>query len=352
MIGCSFTKRKEEPFKRRTPLEDNVPDVVMHADAIQTLLDNQVIYSFPKNIAHHLLLLLGAAFGAVASILPLSTRTATYLTSGMVLVGTAQILFEGFHMALPVVPPLAVLTLGFSLGTFIYLDTDLRQRNKELAQARESMQVRAEEERQRIAEDLHDETLPALSAVARMADKLSADLDDNPVPRQMREKLDQAVIEMRRVINDLHPSVLETMGFKSALENLLSILTRDHEIEGNFMDGDGHDDYQITNFTKLQLYRIVQEALNNVGKHSKASIVELKIEKVEHQLMIAVTDNGRGIDPKLIRKDSHGLLNIRQRAQLIGAQVEWKKPVKFPSGTELSLKINMDENPVKKVDAT
>ncbi len=44
------------------------------------------------------------------------------------------------------------------------------------------MQVRAEEERQRIAEDLHDETLPALSAVARMADKLSADLDDNPVP--------------------------------------------------------------------------------------------------------------------------------------------------------------------------
>lgn len=352
MIGCSFTKRREEPFKRRTPLEDNVPDVVMHADAIQTLLDNQVIYSFPKNIAHHLLLLLGAAFGAVASILPLSTRTATYLTSGMVLVGTAQILFEGFHMALPVVPPLAVLTLGFSLGTFIYLDTDLRQRNKELAQARESMQVRAEEERQRIAEDLHDETLPALSAVARMADKLSADLDDNPVPRQMREKLDQAVIEMRRVINDLHPSVLETMGFKSALENLLSILTRDHEIEGNFMDGDGHDDYKITNFTKLQLYRIVQEALNNVGKHSKASFVELKIEKIDQQLTIAVTDNGRGIDPKLIRKDSHGLLNIRQRAQLIGAQVEWKKPVKFPSGTELSLKINMDENPVKKVDAT
>ena len=352
MIGCSFTKRREEPFKRRTPLEDNVPDVVMHADAIQTLLDNQVIYSFPKNIAHHLLLLLGAAFGAVASILPLSTRTATYLTSGMVLVGTAQILFEGFHMALPVVPPLAVLTLGFSLGTFIYLDTDLRQRNKELAQARESMQVRAEEERQRIAEDLHDETLPALSAVARMADKLTTDLGDNPVPRQMREKLDQAVIEMRRVINDLHPSVLETMGFKSALENLLSILTRDHEIEGNFLDGDGHDDYKITNFTKLQLYRIVQEALNNVGKHSKASVVELKIEKVEQQLTIAVTDNGRGIDPKLIRKDSHGLLNIRQRAQLIGAQVEWKKPVKFSSGTELSLKINMDEIPVRKVDAT
>ncbi|MBC8000351.1 MAG: hypothetical protein IAF58_20510 [Leptolyngbya sp.] len=148
---------------------------------------------------------------------------------------------------------------------------------------------------------------------------------------------------MRRVINDLHPSVLETMGFKSALENLLSILSRDLGIEGEFLDGDGQDDYQINNFTKLQLYRIVQEALNNVGKHSKASLVEMKIEKVENYLMISVSDNGRGIDPKLIRKDSHGLLNIRQRAQLIGALVEWKKPVKFSSGTELSLKINMDE---------
>ncbi len=69
---------------------------------------------------------------------------------------------------------------------------------------------------------------------------------------------------------------------------------------------------------------------------------------MEHHLTIAITDNGRGIDPKLIRKDSHGLLNIRQRAQLIGAQVEWKKPVKFSSGTELSLKINMDEVPVRK----
>ncbi|HEY9785196.1 MAG TPA: ATP-binding protein, partial [Candidatus Obscuribacterales bacterium] len=344
LLGCSFTTRHNDPLKRRTPLDEAVPDVVMHADAIQTLLDNEVIYSFPRNISHHVLLLLGAAFGAVASILPLGLRTATYLSASMVLVATAQLLFEGFHLAMPVVPPLAVLTLGFILGTFIYLDTDLRQRNRELAQARESMQLRAEEERQRIAEDLHDETLPALSSVARMADRLAQDLVDNPVPMEMRTKLDEAVIEMRRVINDLHPSVLETMGFKPALENLLSILTRETGMEGNFVDGDGKDDYPIPSFTKLQLYRIVQEALNNVQKHSKASHVELSISKAEGHLRISVADNGKGIDPKLIRKDSHGLLNIRQRAQLIGAQVEWKRPVKFSSGTELSLKINMGED--------
>lgn len=344
IMGCSFTTRHNDPMKRRTPLDDNVADVVMHADAVQTLLDNQVIYSFPKNISHHLLLLMGAAFGAVASILPLGLRTMTYLSASMVLVAMAQVLFGGAHLAMPVVPPLAVLTLGFTLGTFIYLDTDLRQRNRELAQARESMQVRAEEERQRIAEDLHDETLPALSAVARMADRLAEDLGDNPVPQEMRQRLDQAVIEMRRVINDLHPSVLETMGFKPALENLLSILTRETGMEGSFNDGDGSSDYNLNSFTKLQLYRIVQEALNNVHKHSKASEVELSIIMLDGRLNISVVDNGRGIDPKRIRKDSHGLLNIRQRAQLIGAQVEWKKPVKFPSGTELSLKIHMEED--------
>lgn len=344
LIGSSFTLRHNDPLKRRTPLQENVPDVLIHADAISTLLDNEVIKSFPVNIAHHLLLLLGATFGAVASVLPLGLRTATYLCASMVLVAVGQLSFQVFQYAIPVVPPLAVLTLGFSLGTFIYLDTDLRQRNRELAQARESMQVRAEEERQRIAEDLHDETLPALSAVARMADRLSEQMGESSIPYQMREKLDLAVMEMRRVINDLHPSVLETMGFKPALENLLSILSHETGMESNFYDGDGNDDYKMNNFVKLQLYRIVQEALNNVQKHSHADTVELAIGKKDTDLLISVTDNGRGIDPKLIRKDSHGLLNIRQRAQLIGAQVEWKKPDKYASGTELRLKIPIGDD--------
>ena len=87
--------------------------------------------------------------------------------------------------------------LTYIFGTLIYLDTDLRLRNRELAMAREAMQVRAEEERQRIAEDLHDETLPALSAVARMADKLTHEMDGSDTPRQMREKLDGAISETR-----------------------------------------------------------------------------------------------------------------------------------------------------------
>jgi signal transduction histidine kinase len=175
-----------------------------------------------------------------------------------------------------------------------------------------------------------------------MADRLAEQLSDNPVPAQMREKLDLAVGEMRRVINDLHPSVLETMGFKPALENLAVMLSRETGIESTFTDGDGNDDYDLNNFTKLQLYRIVQEALNNVQKHSQAKLVDVSIGKTEHNLIISVADNGKGIDTRAIRRDSHGLLNIRQRAQLIGAQVEWKKPEKYATGTELRLKITIE----------
>ena len=203
------------------------------------------------------------------------------------------------------------------------------------------MQMRAEEERQRIAEDLHDETLPALSFVARMADNLANELGNNPIPGEMRKRLDNAVDEMRRVINDLHPSVIETMGFKPALENLLSQLGEESKTNVQFIDEDGLLEDALSDFAKMQLYRIVQEALNNVQKHAKATQVSLFIGVRKSLVTIAVVDNGKGIDSKIIRPDSHGLLNIHQRAQLINARVDWRKPRNYTSGTEFTVKLNL-----------
>jgi signal transduction histidine kinase len=341
MVGTNFSQKADNTPRVRTPLYYKVPNVLIQAEAISTLHNNEAIRSFPRSILHHLLLLLGGALGAVSSVLPLSRRTTAFLTTAMILVFATQISFMWLNLHFPIMPLLAVLMLTYIFGTLIYLDTDLRLRNKELALAREAMQVRAEEERQRIAEDLHDETLPALSSVARMADRLAHDLSDNPVPREMREKLDGAITEMRRVINDLHPSVLETMGFKPALDNLLSILSREANlrVELNDMDNNPEEDYGFNSLVKLQLYRIVQECLNNVQKHAQASEVKLEISLKGEELHITIKDNGRGINPKEIKPESHGLVNIRQRAQLIGATVDWRKPAEFTSGTEVALTI-------------
>jgi signal transduction histidine kinase len=350
LVAPTLTSKRIDASHVITPLRGLSPEVYVHADALNTLLNNEIIFSFPKPIAHHILMLLGALFGALSSILPMGKRALFCLLGGMGLVVLAQFNFQILHVTMPVVAPLAMLLSGFILGTVIYLDTDLRQRNRELAAAREHMQIRAEEERKRIAGDLHDETLPALSAVARMVDELFKVQDprESTVPERMRLKLDATIQEMRRVINDLHPSVLETMGFVPALENLAVILEKDIGITYSFVDRNGKDDYEISDFAKLQLYRIVQEALNNVGKHSQASEVAVRIQTIHDSLEISISDNGRGINPKLIRKDSHGLLNIKHRAQLVGATVEWRKPQQYPTGTELRVSMPLVESEVHK----
>ncbi len=347
IIAPTLTSRRQDSEHVVTPIRGRTPDVFAHADAVETVLNNEMIMSYPKEIAHHIFILLGATFGAVCSILPAGRRAIFTTCGGVLLIVVAQLCFELWHIALPVVAPLAMLSSGFILGTVIHLDTDLRQRNRELAAAREDMQVRAEEERKRIAEDLHDETLPALSSVARMIDELHR--VENPetsnVPDRMREKIDATIQEMRRVINDLHPSVLETMGFVPALENLASILSRNAGIEFSFVDRNSQADYDIPDFAKLQLYRIVQEGLNNVGKHAQANQVAVKLQNHNGDLEISVSDDGRGFNPKAIRKDSHGLLNIRHRAQLIGATVEWRKPQAFNQGTEMLVTLPLVADP-------
>lgn len=362
LIGSILTPRKPETDREvqdvtqpATPIRPPGPEVFVHADGLQTLLTRQVVYTFPYALARHILIVLGAVFGALFSVLPLGRRAIYAVGACATIVLAGQLSLLMFHVALPVVAPLAMLGSGFIIGTVIFLDTDLRVRNRELAAARESMQIRAEEERKRIAGDLHDETLPALSSVARMIDELGEEHQESSVPLKMRRKLDETIQEMRRVINDLHPSVLETMGFVPALENLAVQLERDTGIQYSFSDatGDLSNGCEISDFAKLQLYRIVQEALNNVGKHSRAKIVDVCIKQHADDLEISIIDNGQGINPKAVRPDSHGLTNIKHRAQLIGAHVEWRKPRKFETGTEIKLTIPLiRENGTPSTNAT
>ena len=337
LIGSTLTQRSKDPNRVKTPFRPASPEVEVQADALATVINNDVVWSFPHSYAKQFLLIIGAMVGALSSALPMGKRALAMLLSGVVLVVLAQCSFLYFHLLLPVVAPMVMIITDFILGTVIFLDTGLRQRNRELAAAREMMQVRAEEERKRIAEDLHDETLPALSSIARMVDDMTSEYGESPAPRQMRQKLDETIQEMRRVINDLHPSVLETMGFIPALENLVHILGREVRISGNFVAETEIQESDVPTFAKLQLYRIVQEILNNVRKHSAADTVEVRVGRSGDDLQISVVDNGKGIDPRAIRPDSHGLLNIRHRASLIGAFVEWRQPSNYLKGTEFKL---------------
>jgi signal transduction histidine kinase len=341
MIGTKLTQLADKV--KYTKADDHDPHLFYQAKALETLLKGEQISTLPQPIASLIAILLGAIFGAVCAVANWRGRTIAFVVGTLLLGVGSVVAFQYMQLDFPIVAPLAILTGCYFISSFIFMDADLRVRNRELADARRSMQVRAEEERQRIAEDLHDETLPTLSAVARMADQLSDSLKDNPVPAMMRERLDFSIAEMRRVINDLHPSVLETMGFKLALENLLETCGKDSDLGTSFCDRNGFDEGQLSKETQLSLYRIVQEALNNVRKHSQAHQVEIELNTDRGRLIIAVRDDGVGITAKVARSDSHGILNIRQRAQLIGALVEWQQPKKFPSGTEVQIELPLPQ---------
>jgi signal transduction histidine kinase len=354
LLGSTLTTRQDELSRFRTPLAHSVPEIVIQADAVSSLLNNATIASVSTHISYLLLLLSGAALGALLAFLPLLWRSTVFVLTLAASAMVAQVVFQNFYLALPWVPFAAIVISTFVLSTFIYLDTDLRRRNLELAAAREAMQRRAEEERRRIAEDLHDETLPALSSCARLADNLSEEMPESTLPKEIRTKLDETLSEMRRIINDLHPSVLETMGFAPALENLVSILSHEAAISSQFVGEDSFDYSRLPEFKKLQAYRIVQEALHNICKHSKASEAKVSLRANHSELIIEVADNGIGMkksnlekpnldtisSPELPQSNSgHGLVNIRQRAQLIGARVEWSRPRQYKTGCLLRLTI-------------
>ncbi len=338
IFGDVLTSRQQEPNITSSAM----PKIYLHANAISTLLNNEQIYTVSPELAKVFILFLGVSFCALGSVLNYFLRSCLLITAIACLLISSQISFELLRLIIPTAQPLAVLTMSYVIGSFINLNSNLRVRNKELAKARESMQIRAEEERQRIAEDLHDETLPNLSAVARMTDKLTKELTDNSVPRQMRERLDFAINEMRRVINDLHPSVLETMGFKPAIENLLVTLKRDTNIQCSFVDNAHTTEDYLTKLHKLQLYRIVQECINNIAKHAEAKNVEIILTERENKLVLSITDDGIGLPSSPLKNESHGLLNIKQRAQMIGAKVEWKQLSK--SGTEVLIELPLHRN--------
>lgn len=305
--------------------------------SISTLLASSMTADF-SNVLTLLLLPIGAVLGAAYTFLkqkPLR-RVWYMLTAFAVYIVLVQIVFQSFHILLPTMTPLLTMFCCYLACTVIFIEVEERDRRRELAMA---LQNRAEEERKRISKDIHDETLPELTRVKRIVNNIAEKLPDDPAPEKVTERLDSAILEMRRVVDDLHPVILDTLGLAPALENLLDKLTLDTRLETSFENAAGNLDIRFGDATKLSLYRIVQEALNNIEKHSGASKVKLAMRTENDILIISVSDNGRGFNAAEVNGNSHGLENIRQRAQAIGAYVKWKKPDCFESGTEVRVTI-------------
>ena len=191
------------------------------------------------------------------------------------------------------------------------------RKNREIKQARFDLANEAERERKRIAQDLHDQTLADLRNLMLMSDKMP---NDNST---FRTEIESVSDEIRRICEDLSPSVLENVGLTASLEFLLSNTVSNYK----FLCEEGLE--ERLNFTpnvQMQIYRIAQEVLNNVKRHAQASLVEMKIaDSTETGFMLTIENDGQEFEPENKTQTGRGLSNIKSRANLIEAEISWQK---------------------------
>jgi signal transduction histidine kinase len=281
------------------------------------------------------LLPLAMLFGVLFSVLKPLARSLTWLA--VVVLGgiTAMYCFEVLKIIVPWGGPLIMLNLFYLCGTMIHIETEKIERNRTLAL---DLQLQAEREGKRIATNLHDESLPSLVRIMRLSDQLHTEYPDNPIPGEIRSRLESCITEMRRVINDLHPAALEEFGLVASMEHLINDFGQQSGIKTTYRYTGAQ--LSLPAFQELCVYRITQESLNNIEKHAGASEAEVLLEANDHTLRLQIADNGCGTTHK--KCGTHGLQNITDRAKLLGARVEWKAPDKFSSGTMLVLTVPID----------
>ena len=200
----------------------------------------------------------------------------------------------------------------------------------------------AEEERRRIAMDIHDQTLSDLAAVKRGIESLKEQNGCHDEASLLENSLQKAIRNLREVMDNLHPQTLDILGLGAALESHLERHFNGDDLpEYHFHQTQKAEELQLPKFANLAIYRIASEAIHNVIKHAEANRYEISLDVNDGRFCLTVEDNGRGFDPETAFDSNHrGLHNIRERARAIGAQVLWK-PSRFSSGTRFELILNI-----------
>lgn len=181
-----------------------------------------------------------------------------------------------------------------------------------------------EEERKRVARELHDDTAQALVALVRSLDRMTLDESD-PVHRgrveETRSLAESILRDVRRFSRDLRPSLLDDLGLVPALEWLIDDLGQQYKLRSQ-LDVIGAP-RRLEPDVELTLFRITQEALSNVRRHARASRVTVRLSFADQRVRLMVRDDGVGFAPgerpaDLSSARGLGIRGMRERAELIG----------------------------------
>jgi PAS domain S-box-containing protein len=197
-----------------------------------------------------------------------------------------------------------------------------REELRELAQAANSVR---EQEKSRIARELHDELAQALTALKMDVNWIAERAaDGNDVLEEklaaMQSMLDDTVAATRRISADLRPLMLDDLGLVPAVEWLVQGFTERSGVACELKVDEAQLDLGEPHASAV--FRILQESLTNVAKHAQASRVDMALAREDGAVTLSVSDNGRGFSPHDPRKpSSFGLMGLRERAYALGGEV-------------------------------
>lgn len=206
-----------------------------------------------------------------------------------------------------------------------------------------SEQVR-EEERSRIALDLHDDLGQRMTALkmdvawlrSRIANESETILGKL---NGMLSLIDDTVKTIQKISSDLRPGILYDIGLPAAIEWHLANFSENTGIESvaNIIP----EEFEIDEKMAIAIYRIIQEALTNTARHSGADIVSVSVIKTGNRIKVTIRDNGSGIcEEQILNPDSFGIFGMKERARLFGGELRVKGAQ--GKGTSISVEFNTD----------
>lgn len=203
-----------------------------------------------------------------------------------------------------------------------HLEREVTRRTAQLSELARHLQTAREDERNRLARELHDELGALLTAAkldaARLRSRIAA-LAPEAVERlnHLSETLNSGIALKRRIIEDLRPSALSNLGLVAALD----ILTREFSERSGIAIDKRLETVSLSPTAELTVYRLVQEALTNITKYAKARHVSVDVSQHDGRVHVAVGDDGVGFEPGATGASSHGLFGMRYRVETEGGQL-------------------------------
>jgi signal transduction histidine kinase len=245
--------------------------------------------------------------------------------------------------------PLEIATLTREFNQMVEnrsrVESEMLENERTLKALSDRLLVVQEQERTRIAREIHDDLGQALTALKMdVIGLMERTNDTSPAGGAIRERvlmtLDATVKSVQRIASELRPSILDDLGLATAVESeARSFEERTGiECEVSLPEEAG----RVSSVVGTAVYRIIQEALTNVARHSNAARVELRVRFRDSDVLVEVRDDGRGITSQEVGSArSLGLIGIRERAELVGGTARFEGIA--GRGTIVSIRIPMPE---------